>query len=213
MCLVERPIGRSVVEGTPIGWVWASSAPAPSDLEAIATALASDGVQTGYERTAVDDIGYGLRQLTDVAAKALSPGINDPTTAVHALGHISALLCELSSLDLDPVVAHDDDGILRTVLLQESFARLVDEALTQLRRYGAGDPQVMSRLAQLLDEIAYRCAPGQREVVRGQVGRLRATVAAQDFDDTERAQLELALAGVGHILDARGGANGGGLTT
>ncbi|MDQ2755116.1 MAG: DUF2254 domain-containing protein [Actinomycetota bacterium] len=203
VCMVERPIGRSVVEATPIGWVWASAAPAPSDLDELAADLVSKSVQTGHERTAVDDLGYGLRQLTDVAAKALSPGINDPTTAVHTLGHISALLCDLSGLDLDPVVASDDDGTLRVVLHQESFSRLVDGALTQLRRYGAGDPQVMSRLAQLLDELAYRCPSGRRDVVRGQVERLRATVAAQDFDDTELAQLERALAAADSTLGGR----------
>ena len=56
-------------------------------------------MHTGFERTASQDVGYGLRQLTDVANKALSPGINDPTTAIHALGHISAFLCDLTDRD------------------------------------------------------------------------------------------------------------------
>ena len=59
-------------------------------------------ISTGFEPTAAHDVGYGLRQLVDVTAKALSPGINDPTTAVHALGHTSALLCELAGRDLGP---------------------------------------------------------------------------------------------------------------
>ncbi len=62
-------------------------------------------LSTGFERAAVQDIGYGLRQLTDVANKALSPGINDPTTAVYALGHCSALLCELAGKDLGTAVS------------------------------------------------------------------------------------------------------------
>ena len=53
---------------------------------------------TGYERTSSQDIGYGLRQLVDVTIRALSPSVNDPTTAVHALSHISAVLCQMLPL-------------------------------------------------------------------------------------------------------------------
>lgn len=79
-------------------------------------------VRVGYERTAAQDVGYGLRQLTDVANKALSPGINDPTTAVHALAHISALLCELGDRDLSPVVLRDQNGRVRGVLQRPAWA-------------------------------------------------------------------------------------------
>jgi uncharacterized membrane protein len=90
-------------------------------------------VRVGYERTAAQDVGYGLRQLTDVANKALSPGINDPTTAVHALAHISALLCELGDQDLGPVVLRDQNGQVRGVLQRPGLGELVDDALTQPR--------------------------------------------------------------------------------
>ncbi len=91
--VIDASPGWSIIEGVPIGSFWARSG------EPLSESARSDGqrragatITTGFERTAVQDIGYGLRQLSDVATKALSPGINDPTTAVHTLGHISALL-------------------------------------------------------------------------------------------------------------------------
>ncbi len=106
--LVDRCPGSSLVARTPFGFCWPLD---PVDLGADVLARLQDGVDgavsTGFERTAVQDIGYGLRQLTDVATKALSPGINDPTTAVHTLGHSAALLCEMAQRDLGPAVLRD----------------------------------------------------------------------------------------------------------
>lgn len=181
--------GRPLVQGTPIGQAWSSSGALSDKWEQFQDRVA-EAVRVGYERTAAQDIGYGLRQLTDVANKALSPGINDPTTAIHALGHISALLCELGDREVGPVVLRDDDDQVRAVLLRPDLAELVDTALTQPRRYGASDPAVMGRMFDLLAELAWRFPPGQHFVVRGQLARLRATVAAQDFDAAEIEQLQ-----------------------
>ncbi len=107
--LVDRCPGSSRVARTPFGFCWPLD---PVDqLGADVLARLQDGVagavSTGFERTAVQDIGYGLRQLTDVATKALSPGINDPTTAVHTLGYSAALLGEMAQRDLGPAVLRD----------------------------------------------------------------------------------------------------------
>ncbi len=100
----------------------------------------------GRERTAAQDIAYGLRQLTDVATKALSPGINDPTTAVHALGHISGLLCEMVDYQLGPKLLRDDHDRVRVVLERPGLADLLDSALAQPRRYAATAPSVLARI-------------------------------------------------------------------
>jgi len=62
---------------------------------------------------------------------------------VHALAHISALLCELGDQDLGPVVLREQNGQVRGVLQRPGLSELVDDALTQPRMYGAGDPAVM----------------------------------------------------------------------
>lgn len=198
--LIERYPGTSLIEGTPIGWAWSRTGPvSDAALDAVRAGLA-DAVRVGYERTAAQDLGYGLRQLTDVTNKALSPGINDPTTAVHALGHISALLCDLAGRDLRPVQYGDEHGV-RLILMRPDLADLLDVAITQPRRYGAADPQVLERLFQLLGELAWH-APDE-QAIPTQLSRLRATVDGADLDDTERRQLAAAGLGVERALQDR----------
>lgn len=183
--------GGSVVAGTPIGVAWPRGA---AQLEAERwdrlSGRAARAIVTGVERTAAQDVAFGLRQITDVAIKALSPGINDPTTAVHALGHSSALLGELCERDLGPRVLRDDDALVRVVLRRPDLAELLDEAVAQPRRYGAGDPAVLARLLALLDELAWRVQlPEERVAIADQLERLRTTAGAQAFDAVEAAGL------------------------
>lgn len=200
--------GSSMVQHTPIGRAWRPAGLLTAEVRETLEAAVAGAIVVGYERTAAQDVGYGLRQLTDVVNKALSPGINDPTTAVHALGHISALLCELADHDLSPVVLTDIDGHPRVVLHRPDLAEMVDTALTQPRRYGASDPQVMARLYQLLAELAWRCRPDQHHIVTGQLARLGDTVAAQDFDAVEVEQLRDAAARVQAIVGRPPTSNG-----
>ena len=135
-------------------------------------------------------MAYGLRQLTDVANKALSPGINDPTTAIHALGHISAFLCDLTDHDLGEHVLTDEHEAVRVVLRQHDFSTYVDLGISQPRRYGASDPAVLERIFSVLLDLSHRVRPEQRRVVREQLARLRGTVADQHFDAAELARLD-----------------------
>ena len=194
--------GYSVVEGTPLGEAWSARGPLDEDtLDTLRTAVAS-AVRVGRERTAAQDVGYGLRQLTDVTNKALSPGINDPTTAVHALGHVSALLCQLAGLETGPRLLRErsvdgEPGRVRAVVLRPTLADLVDVAIDQPRRYGAADPQVLDRLYALLAELAWRVDAEDAGIVRHQLAQLRETTTAQQLDETHR----LALAEAGRRVD------------
>lgn len=209
--VVDRSPGSWLVAGTPVAAAWPCAGPATvaADPGGLAERV-TRALSTGPERTAEQDIGYGLRQLADVTAKALSPGINDPTTAVHALGHASALLCELTAFDLGPRLLRDEQGCVRVVLRRPSFAALLELAVTQPRRYGAGDPAVIGRLFTLLREVGWSARlPAQRAAVREQLTRLDATTAAQDFDPSEREQLALLSEQVEDALDGRWEATGG----
>ncbi len=184
---IECHPGSSVVRGVPIGFTWQETGPLPPEAHERISRAVQASIEVGFERTAAQDVGYGLRQLTDVANKALSPGINDPTTAVHALGHISAILCRLAQRNLRPVHLFDADGRLRVVLNRPTFAEVLDDAITQPRRYGSTDPQVMARLFVLLEEVAWHAE--DHHPVLDQLARVEGTVARADFDDAERRQL------------------------
>ena len=201
-CVVlESYPGSSIVEGTPIGAAWSlSGGLSDDDWNRLQGAL-RDSIGVGFERTSAQDISYGLRQLTDVANKALSPGINDPTTAIHALSHISAILCQIAGRKLRSVVLHDADDEIRVVLRRPSFAEVLDVAITQPRRYGASDPQVMARLFRLLEELAWHVH--DYPPIRDQLQRLRTTVAESDFHEAELRDLELAARRVEHVISRR----------
>jgi uncharacterized membrane protein len=195
-----RKVGASVIEGSPIAEWWPAAAaseqtttdasPDPAtraDRSALEGAIA-EAYQVGYERTTPQDIGFGIRQLADIAAKALSPGVNDPTTAVHALSHIAALLGDLAELPEAPPAYADEDGTARVIPVRHDFAELVEVGVQQVRRYGAADPDVAARLFALVEDVARRTTrPEQRAVLQLQLDRLVSSVAAADYDAHERA--------------------------
>ncbi|MFI5593151.1 DUF2254 domain-containing protein [Amycolatopsis sp. NPDC051758] len=203
--LIDRRPGGSLVAGTPIGLTWPRIA--ESFLPKVRTRLVArvtSAVSTQFERTSAQDAEFGLRQLTDVAVKALSPGINDPTTAIHALGHSAALLCSLAGRALEDRVLLDRQDRIRVVLRRPDLDALLDLAVSQPRRYGAADPAVLARLMTLLREIAWTVhRPDHRRAVTRQLNRLRATIEAQDFDATELEQLAHLADGVRHALSGR----------
>ena len=142
---LDTTVGRYAIEGTPLCTVW----PAPADLE-VAQELAQDATQTGAVRTMQQDPSYGIRQLADVALTALSPGVNDPTTAQEAIFHLAAVLREALVHDLPPRVEEDERG--RRLLRSEDHTHetLVDLAFDEIRRTAAPLPTVCAYVLEAL---------------------------------------------------------------
>ncbi|MDJ0333797.1 DUF2254 domain-containing protein [Salinibacterium sp. G-O1] len=197
----EHTVGSSVIAGTVLVSWWSDTGELV-DADALQAAV-NDAYSFEYERTAAQDVGFGIRQIADIASKALSPGVNDPTTAVHALSHLSAILGALTELPEQRPGLVDEDGNLRVIRGIHEFDDLLEVALQQPRRYGAGDPDVAARMLALLDEVGYVArTPGQREAVRAQLGRMVASIDAADYDPTERARFAGLAAKAGLTLAA-----------
>lgn len=113
------------------------------------------------ERTIDQDPMYALRLLVDIATRALSPAVNDPTTAAQVLDRIEALLGRLAGRRLDRSAICDEDGDLRLVALLPSWDDFVSVGLTEIRQYGATSAQVMRRMRALLDDLLL-ATPGCR---------------------------------------------------
>ena len=179
--------GEPVVAGTPVALAWPAG-PEPVDHDALQEALDGGLLVVGAQRTEQQDVEYGLRQLADISARALSPGTNDPTTAVHVLDQVSAVLCRLCDRALEPVVWRDDDDRPRVWARRRPFAVVLETALGQTRRYGAAEAAVVVRLFRLLREVAW-CArtAEQREAVAAQLARLDAAWTDELTDSTDRA--------------------------
>ncbi|GAA2034495.1 DUF2254 domain-containing protein [Agromyces tropicus] len=205
-------VGASVIEGTPLAEWWpgpdtgsdGGAAASRADRSALEQAIV-EAYLVDYERTPPQDIGYGLRQIADVATKALSPGVNDPTTAVHALSHVAALLGDLAELPPTPAAFADEDGTARVVPVGHDFGDLVEVGVQQPRRYGAADPDVAARLFDLIGDVARRATrPEHRQVLEGQLDRLVASVGDADYDAVERARFARLAARARDTLAAAG---------
>ncbi len=116
----------------------------------------------GSVRTMQQDPAFGIRQLVDIALKAISPAVNDPSTAATCIDRIGSLLAELGRRRPGPRVVRDGDAIL-VVAPQPSFVDLVDLAFNQLRQYGRGDLAVSIRM---LTAIAMAARSAQDDIGR-----------------------------------------------
>lgn len=187
-------VGDWLVQDTPVAHVWPRPVGAtldPGALDLLAGRV-SGALSTGPERTGTQDVSFGLRQLVDVTVKALSPGINDPTTAVHALGHAAVLLCELCRYQAGPRLLRDEAGQGRAIVSGPDFAALLELAVSQPRRYGAAEPDVLARLLTLLREVAWSTnTAAQRAAVSAELGQMLDTIARQEqYTTAERTRLE-----------------------
>ncbi|GAA1382689.1 DUF2254 domain-containing protein [Catellatospora chokoriensis] len=186
-------VGDWLVQATPFAHAWPLAPAAAADQAAdqrLATNLDA-ALTIGPERTTDQDVSFGLRQLTDVAVRALSPGINDPTTAVHALAHASAILCDLATHRPSPRLLHDQDERVRVIIAQPDLPDLLELVVAQPGRYGAAEPAIQARLLALLREVAW-CATDlpTHTAVRAQLDQIHDTVARQQhYTVAEQARL------------------------
>ena len=122
-------------------------------------------IQTGIERSFTYDPKYSFRLLVDTAIRALSPGINDPTTAVQVLDHIESLLQHLGNSDLDIGEVRDQGGVLRLVFRTPTWEDYLQLGLSEIMHYGAGSIQVERRLESLLLFLKEAVPPERTEAV------------------------------------------------
>ncbi|HTQ88622.1 MAG TPA: DUF2254 domain-containing protein [Streptosporangiaceae bacterium] len=148
-----RPrVGEHIVAGTTLAWVWRPSADDPAPDPGDFTGVLDAGVRIGFERTLEQDAAFGIRQLVDVACKALSPAVNDPYTAVQAVDHLSVIFCALARRPLGAHVARDGQGAV--IVPARRFGDYLAVMCGLIRRYGASEPTVSNALLRLLGNCA-----------------------------------------------------------
>jgi uncharacterized membrane protein len=182
---VETVAGRYAITGTPICRV----VPAPSDPDGVAAAITA-AVTIGPTRTMQNDVTYGVRQLADVALKALSPGINDPTTAQDAIFHMGAVVGELLRRRPPDRRRDGDDG--RVVYLHEgvTHADVVELAFDEIRLAAQDLPSVQVYLLEVLRLL--RDAVEDPDVVgalTAQADRIRDDADRTDASEEDRDRI------------------------
>jgi uncharacterized membrane protein len=153
---IEPLVGDFLPRGAPLFKVWGR---AKLDLEEL-----REHVVVATERTPHQDPAFGFRQLVDVAERALSPGINDPSTAVQALDQLHDLLRTLVRRPFPSPHRVDGNGRLRLILPRPDWEAYVRLGLDEIRQYGEGSLQVSRRLRAILQDLL-SMAPGPRRAV------------------------------------------------
>lgn len=124
----------------------------------------------GVHRTPVQDLEFSIRHLVEIAVRALSPGINDPYTAVSVIHRLSASWAELMRKTVPPGVFHDRAGVVRLVCPRPTYDSLLNASFSQIRQSGAGTPIILIHLLNALQAMSH-CADTaeQQAALRHQV--------------------------------------------
>ncbi len=176
----EAAVGDFVATGAPLFRVVERGARLDDDQLLSAVAF-------GAERTVQQDLPFVFRILVDIASKALSPGVNDPTTAVQALDQIEDLLVLLAVRDLSVGEIRDADGHPRVRWPVPSWDGYLVLALTEIRQFGEGSAQISRRMLALLDRLDEVVPEGRRAAVDRQRTLIEASVE-RAFAPAERAE-------------------------
>jgi len=126
-----------------------------------------DAYGIGRHRTVVQDPGFGIRQLVDIALRSLSPGINDTTTAVMCVDYLTSILSRLASRDI-PSSHRYEDGELRVLAIGSTFASLVSTSFDQIRGSAEGNVAIMLRMLGALQAIGSMTDDTNRQRILGE---------------------------------------------
>jgi uncharacterized membrane protein len=145
-------------------------------------------IHLAKERTFEQDPKYPIRLLVDIAIKALSPAINDPTTAVQAIDQIEDLLRRLGRQDLDAGYATDANGSLRLIFPMPTWEDYLTLAFDEIRQFGSNSIQVMRRLRSALSGLAESVTiPARIESLQRYVKHLDLIIDHSVFDAEDQA--------------------------
>lgn len=170
-------VGDTLVEGTGMLRVYGGTEPMdPCEMKR--------AFRLGAQRTFDQDPKYSLHLLADIAVRALSPAVNDPTTAVQALDQIEDLLLRLGNRHLEIGEVRDATGSLRVVVCVPSWEDFLNLAFSQIRSYGGTSLQVMRRMKALLADLIDALPKERQSAVQLHLKRLDSTIA-RSFPEVE----------------------------
>lgn len=145
-------IGDFIPAGAPLFTIHAERLAPDVDLDDLTSRVGHE-IFLDIERTTEQDLAFGMRQLVDIANRALSPAVNDPTTACQVLDALHDLLRRLATRHLPTGDHTGADGQLRVRIPQYLFADFLELAVIEIWRYGSDAAQVPGRIAAMLADL------------------------------------------------------------
>ena len=193
---MERGIGDFVVRDTPLASL---ALDVPLEEEIVAALQAAYSVDR--HRTVNQDCAFGIRQMVDIALHALSPSVNDTTTAVMCVDYLTAILARLASRDI-PSSHRYEEGELRVIAIGPTFTNLVAESFDQIRGSAQGNVSIMLRMLGALQTIAsVTASPSRRRALRDQAQWIAELAERTIESPHDRARFESRLAHVHEALE------------
>jgi len=194
---MEHGIGAFVVQDTALASLALTY---PPDQETI---VALNGAYSiGRHRTADQDPAFGIRQIVDMALKALSPGVNDISTAVMCVDHLAAILARLACRQL-PLSHRYEGDTLRVIASVPTFEGLLAEAFDQIRDSAAGNVAIMARMLGAIDAIAsLTTSPRERRALREHLQWIAELADRTIESANDRARIKRRLTHVYEAIDS-----------
>lgn len=154
----------------------------------------------GTERTPQQDVEFSIGAVADIAVKALSPGINDPTTGMLAIDRLTEILASLAGTE-EAAVRGDASGTVRLVTRRPTFERLVGLAFDQIRLHGARNPAIVKKILDCMLDLLPLLNAREATVISREADRLlvaaRAACPPPDLPDIEELALRVLRGGPG----------------
>lgn len=196
---MECGIGEFVVEKAPL-----MSMSLREELDDEVVADLRNVYVIGRHRTVQQDVGFGVRQIVDIAIKALSPGVNDTTTAVMCVDYLGAILARLAVRQIARP-RRLDKGEVRVIVRGPCFENLLAEAFDQVRQNAEGNVTVLTRQLHSLEIIASQTKNKRRRQALRQQGNLIVAVAERTVPSThDSARVQAAAVALFRVLDGSG---------
>jgi uncharacterized membrane protein len=193
---MERGIGDFVVQNTRLASLDLADPPGKEVIATVQAAYRIDRYRTVYQ-----DCAFGIRQIVDMALRALSPSVNDTTTGVMCIDYLTAILSRLASRGI-PSAHRYENGELRIIAIGPTFAGLVAESFDQIRGSATGNLGIMLRMLGGLQTIASLTAnPRRRQALRDQVQWIAELAERTIESPHDRARFESRLAHVRNALE------------
>jgi len=175
-----RP-GQHVLEGAPVAMVWPADRVEDDLREKVLETVRIDQARTPHE-----DVEFSVLLLEEMAVRALSPGTNDPYTAVNALDDLSAGLARLASRRAPSKYRYDEHGQLRVVAPRVVLIDLLDHLLDAMRLYAIEHPFVLHRTLELVEQVGAACSqPADLSRMDKQIERLVEAFALSSPQDCD----------------------------
>ncbi len=192
---VLRRVGQFVPAGIPVLMVYKGERLSSQGIAELRGAF-----DFGPSRTLQQDLEFGVLQIVDIALKAISPAVNDPSTAISCVDQLSRILIRFASRELPESTLYDPPGVARLSILWTDFDRMVDAAFEQIRLYSQSDMAVSLRLLRALGDIAVSTPDLLYRRTLAERGRRIVAGCAQKLGEQELREMRVRLAALERFI-------------